>query len=258
MSALYKSASDNILPTPLTDRCIVLDLDETLVHSNEKLDDLQMLKIMTDPNLLDIRNRTYQITMDDVVYKKGTGAKTIMWGIVKPHVKEFLISCFSYFKVVIVWSAGKRRYVEAIVDHLFKDIRRPHIVYTYDDCEKTPEGLLVKPLHKMIEKESGLNKYMGLHNSFIIDDRDTVYKGFSFTNKEHKEITDNPYNGIQIPAYKPEFNYDDLRKDDVSLKQLMSWLLDPDVINVKDVRELDKNNIFNKDINTDFPYPTIN
>lgn len=236
MTSLYKSASDKIPFKALTDKCIVLDLDETLVHSNEKIDDLERLKIMEDPSLLDLRRRTYQITMDDVVYKRGTGVKTVMWGITRPHVKQFLINCFSYFKVVAVWSAGKRKYVDAIVDFLFKDIKRPHVVYSYDECERTPNGLLVKPLRKMIQNEPGLDKFMSLKNTFIIDDRNTVYQGFE---------NDNPNNGIQIPPYKPAFNFPAMRSDDIRLKQLMNWFLSPEVMSSKDVRDLDKTTIFN-------------
>jgi TFIIF-interacting CTD phosphatase-like protein len=239
MSSFYKSALDKIPFKALTNKCIVLDLDETLVHSNENIDELKRLGIMSDPALIDLRRRTYQITMDDVVYKKGTGVKTEMWGIVRPHVREFLIACFSYFKCVIVWSAGKRKYVDAIVDYLFKDIKRPHVVYSYDQCEKTSNNLIVKPLQKMIKKEPGLNKYMSLENVFMIDDRETVYSGF---------VGDNPDNGIQIPAYRPAFNIHNLRSDDIALKQLMTWFLRPEVMNSTDVRELDKTAVFDTDV----------
>ncbi len=203
------------------------------------MDQLNELGIMTDPALIDLRRRTYQITMDDVVYKKGAGNKTELWGIVRPHVKEFLVSCFSYFKVVAVWSAGKRKYVDAIVDYLFKDIKRPHVVYSYDQCERTSDNLLVKPLSKMIESEPGLDKYMSIENTFIIDDTKTVYAGF---------IGDNPDNGIQILAYKPAFNIHLLRSDDIALKQVMTWFLRPDVMNSLDVRELDKTVVFDTDV----------
>jgi TFIIF-interacting CTD phosphatase-like protein len=241
MASFYKTALDGIPFKALTNKCIVLDLDETLVHSNENMAQLKELEIMSDPNLIDLRRRTYQITLDDVVYKKGEGVKTTIWGILRPHVREFLVWCFAYFKVVIVWSAGKRKYVDAIVDFLFKDIRRPHVVYSYDQCERTSNNLLVKPLTKMIQNVPGLSKYMSLENSFIIDDRNTVYAGY---------IGDNPDNGIQIPSYSPAFNIHSLRSDDIALKQLMTWMLRPDVMNSTDVRELDKSEVFKTNITT--------
>ena len=236
MSSLYQTSLGNIPFKSLTDKCIVLDLDETLVHSNERLDQLREIGILKDSKLLDLKKRTYLLTLDDVVYKKGTGKKTEMWGITRPHVKEFLVSCFSYFKVVAVWSAGKKKYVEAIVDYLFRDIKRPHVVYSRDECEATTNGLLVKPLTKMIENEPGLSKYMNLDNTFILDDRRSVFE------------SENLNNGIQIPAYKPAFNTRSLRTDNISLKQLMIWLYTPEVINCNNIRDLDKTGIFQTDI----------
>lgn len=236
MNNLYKTAVSDIPFKSLTNKCIVLDLDETLVHSNENLPQLRDLNIMTNPKLIDLRGRVYELSMDDVVYKKGQGVKTEMWGITRPHVKEFLIACFSYFKVVAVWSAGKKKYVEAIVDYLFRDIKKPHVIYSRDDCEKTTDNILTKPLEKMMKKEPGLAKYMTLENTFILDDRRSVFE------------TPNPDNGIQIPAYIPDFNERSLRTDDIAFKQLMTWLMRPDVMNSKDVRDLDKSNIFNVDV----------
>lgn len=234
--SLYKTATDDIPIKSLTNKCIVLDLDETLVHSNEDLTESDTLGIMKDPKLIDLRGRTYELSMDDVVYKKGQGIKTEMWGITRPHVREFLIACFSYFKVVAVWSAGKKKYVEAIVDYLFKDIKRPHVIYSRDDCEKTADGLLTKPLEKMIRREPGLSKYMSLENTFMLDDRRTVFE------------EPNPNNGIQIPVYAPDFNIRSLRTDDIAFKQLLTWLFRPEVMQSNDIRNLDKSNIFNTNV----------
>ena len=244
--SLYKTALDKIPFKSLTNNCVILDLDESLIHSNEKIDQLKELRLLTDPKLIDLKKRTYQITLDDVSYKKGTGIKTMMWGITRPHVKEFLISCFSYFKVVAVWSAGKRKYVDAVVDYLFRDIKRPHVVYAREQCEATTNGLLIKPLSKMIKNEPGLSKYMSLDNTFIIDDRKSTFESV------------NPDNGILIPAYNPSFNIKSLRTDDIALKQLMIWLLRPEVMSSDNVRNLDKSTIFQTDVTTDLSYDIKN
>lgn len=231
---MYKTDLNKIPSKPLTDKCIVLDLDETLVHSHadSNIDLLKELKLYSDPHLIDVRQRSYKITMEDVIHKRGTGDKTEMWGIFRPYVREFLIHCFSYFKIVIVWSAGRRNYVHTIVDQLFAGLRRPHVIYTYDDIEKLHSGTLIKPLNKLIEKIPGLNKYMSLENSFIIDDRTSVFHD------------PNPDNGIEIPAYKPAFNIKSLRGDDRALLQLINWFNRPEVVSSKDVRLLDKSRIF--------------
>ena len=227
----------NFLQKPLTDKCIVLDLDETLVHTHaeKETDTMELfysLNLFNNADYMDIRKRCYKITMDDVLHKRGEGAKNEMWGVFRPHVKEFLHFCFNYFKIVIVWSAGRKNYVEQIVDKLFLGLRRPHIIYTFDDLEELKDKTLIKPLNKLITTYPGLNKYMGLHNSLIIDDRTSVFQ------------VPNPNNGIVIPAYHPSFRIEELRKPDSRLLELMNWLQKPDVMQSTDVRHLKKNDIF--------------
>lgn len=223
---------------PLTNKCLVLDLDETLVHSNgereiDPMKILEDLQILTDPRNYDLRERTYKVKMEDVMNKRGEGAKMEIWGVFRPHVKEFLINCFKYFKIVIIWSAGLKNYVHAIVDRLFADVgHRPHIIWTRDDIETLHNKTLIKPLNKLIEKVPGLNKYMSLENTFIIDDRSSVFHD------------SNPDNGIQIPAYNPSSNLKSLRDDDTYLIQLYNWFMKPEVMNAQDVRLLDKKKIF--------------
>ncbi|GAG58796.1 unnamed protein product [marine sediment metagenome] len=232
---MYHSDLDKIPEKPLTNKCIVLDLDETLVHScgESDIELLKQLQIYTDPSNYDLRERVYKITMEDVIHKKGTGEKTEMWGIARPNVREFLIHCFTYFKIVIIWSAGRKKYVHAIIDKIFQDLKRPHIIWTYDDLEKLPNNTLIKPLNKLIDEISGLKKHMSLENTFIVDDRVSVFS------------EPNPYNGILIPAYKPTFNVKNLRDDDNTLEQLSKWFMKSEVINCKDIRKLSKVNIFN-------------
>lgn len=232
MSLFYKSDYDRIPIKSLTDKCIVLDLDETLIHSFENIYDLDNLKIYTSPSLLNLRKRIYSMQLDDVIDKKGKGTITELWGISRPFIREFLINCFSYFKIVAVWSAGQRKYVEAIVDYLFRDLKRPHVIYTYDDCNQLDNRLLVKPLQKMINNVPGLNKYMSLKNTFIIDDRYSTFSNVNLTN------------GILIPPYKPYPNIVSLNSNDIALRQLSNWLLRPDVMESDDVRTLNKSDIF--------------
>lgn len=231
---MFHSDLNKIPDKPLTDKCIVLDLDETLVHSSPEgnIELLKELEIFSDPKNYDLRERVYKITMEDVVHKKGTGDKTQMWGVFRPHFREFLIFCFTYFKLVIVWSAGRKNYVHTIVDQLFLELPRPHVIFTYDDLEKLQNNTLIKPLNKLVRTIPGMNKHMSLENSFIIDDRLTVFQ------------EPNPHNGIQIPPYKPNFNLTSLRENDERLKQLIAWFKRPEVMNSRDVRKLDKSRIF--------------
>ena len=231
---MFRSDLNKIPDKPLTDKCIVLDLDETLVHSSPEgnIDLLKKLEIFSDPKNYDLRERVYKITMEDVVHKKGTGDKTQMWGVFRPHFREFLIFCFTYFKLVIVWSAGRKNYVHTIVDQLFAELPRPHVIFTYDDLERLHNNTLIKPLDKLV-KIPGMNKHMSLKNSYIVDDRLSVFQ------------EPNPYNGIEIPPYKPSFVLPSLRADDNILLQLINWFMKSEVMNCRDVRKLDKSKIFN-------------
>lgn len=241
----YKTNLSKIPERSITDKCIVLDLDETLVHTcgESNIDTLKKLNIFSDPKDIDLRRRIYKIVMDDVVNKKGEGIKTEMWGITRPHLTEFLIWCFTYFKIVAVWSAGKDRYVNSIVDFIFKDIKRPHVVWTYNELDKLSDNTLIKPLSKMINGVPGLSKYMSLDNTVIVDDRNSVY------------YVPNPHNGIQIPAYRPNFNtvseeelstIISMRTDDTALKQLMTWFNTSEVKASQDIKTVDKSGIFVK------------
>lgn len=225
ISAIYHVASDDISRVSMTNKCVVLDLDQTLIATQDDKDSLKDLKILSDPNLLSLRNRTYHITIEDLE-KPGIGTKYDFWGITRPHTKEFLMFCFSYFKIVAVWSAGKRPYVEEIVDYLFKDLPQPHIIFTYDDTIIGPGGHVEKPLTKMIEINPVLRRNMSLQNTFAIDDNSSTF---------HK----NRGNGILIPAYNPALNVKAMERDDPTLLQLKYWLLQPEVANSRDVNTLD-------------------
>lgn len=229
-SAIYHTAASDIPTMSLTDKCIVLDLDETLINTQEKFEDLKKLGIFTDPKLVNLRSRVYTIQVNDLE-APGIGTQYEYWGVTRPHTQEFLIFCFSYFKIVAVWSAGKRQYVEEIVKYLFKDLPYPHVVFTRDDIVKNEHDEVEKPLVNMIESEPMLKKYMGLENTLALDDNYTTYNH-------------NPGNGVLLPPYAPACTVNAFLKDDYTLLQFKNWLLKDEVASAKDVRELDKSQIF--------------
>jgi hypothetical protein len=235
-SAIYRIGADDIPSASITDKCVVLDLDQTLIATQDSIDSLKELNILSDSNLISLRNRIYHITIEDLE-KPGIGTRYDFWGVTRPHVYEFLVFCFSYFKIVAVWSAGKRPYVEAIVDHLFKDLPPPHVVFSHDDIIIGPKGHVIKPLTKMIESSPVLQQYMTLQNTLAIDDNVMTF-------------SENPDNGVLIPAYDPASSVNALSRDDPSLLQLKYCLLQPEVVNSRDVTTLDKNKIFITSIDT--------
>ncbi|MEM2987273.1 MAG: HAD family hydrolase [Nitrososphaerota archaeon] len=222
-SSLYYTLADDILPA-LTDKCIILDIDHTLVCSHDDKKILEDFGIFTDPNLYYIRDRFYFLSFSE-------RKKVSFWGITRPFLKEFLVFCFSYFKIVSIWSAGKKDYVHSIVRHIFKDLPQPHVVFTYDDVEFTLDGKILKPIIKMAQSNPVLEYHMRLDNTFCVDDNPMTF----LLNKD---------NGILIPPYNPPLNIKAISRDDPSLIQLKYWLLQPTVMNSTDVRELDKTEIF--------------
>lgn len=210
---------------------IMLDLDQTLIATQDDMESPIRMAILSKPELLPLRNRYYEISLEDI-HQPGAGTRNNFWGIIRPHVREFLIFCFSYFKLVIVWSAAKRPYVEAIVDILFRDIRPPHIVFTSDDCLANQQGLLTKPLQQLIDSNPVLKRYISLADFYTLDDNPITF-------------IHNPGNEIQCPPYNPPMNLNALMAEqDPTLLQIMAWLLQPEVRTAKDIRLLDKSTIF--------------
>jgi len=50
----------------LTDKCLVLDIDETLVHTFDDGERINKNMIWNDPNLLELRRRIYEIELIDI------------------------------------------------------------------------------------------------------------------------------------------------------------------------------------------------
>lgn len=232
----------------LTDKCIYLDLDQTLISTADEKYGLEYLyksEILSDPSLMHLRKRIYHVIVEDLE-KPGFGSKYEMWGITRPHLDRFLSFCFYYFRLVIIDSAGKRLYVESIVDHIFKDLPYPHLILSHDDIKKKGRDV-IKPLTTVINGNDLTKKYVKPTNTLGLDDLLSTY-------------SENKGNGILIPAYEPELTKDhdhestnkhfrptnilDLNDDDDCLLKLENWLMLPEVINCKDVRLLDKSKIF--------------
>lgn len=245
MTTIYRIPADDIPTQSITDKCIVLDLDQTLIATQEDIESLKRLGIYSNPKLLTLRNRTYDILVEDLE-KPGIGTVQHLWGVTRPHLFEFLLFCFKYFKIVVVCTAGKYLYALAIVAHIFKDLSEPHYTFAHEDIYIYfgPKGEPRKPLVKLSKSHSLLQTHMSLENTFALDDNPLTF-------------TENPDNGILIPAYEPYLNINDpnrsikaLSQEDVALLQLKYWLLQPEVINAKDVRTLNTRTIFTTPLST--------
>lgn len=233
----YRLDHDGLSKIPKTGKSIVLDVDETLVHTfdEDKQHRFSELALMEDPSLIDIRSRLYILPLIDL-YRNGESDMSMYWGIMRPGLKDFLRFAERYFANVCIWSAGHKQYVERVCGNIFRGLNKPAVIFTSDDCDKIGSHN-VKPLVKMYRDAPG-NKAsniaelkMSPEMTFVLDDRSSTF-------------SHNPLNGIQIPAYMPYDTIDGLRADESSLQRLTNWLMRPDVINSTDVRNLDKTGIF--------------
>ncbi len=211
---------------------LVLDLDETLVHCEQGKDSLQDISVRKFDN----KQSSFSFTTCDVVRKSGTGEVIDFYGFRRPGLENFLEFAFDYFETVNVWSAGKRKYVHEICHSIFTG-ERPYIIYTYDDCDRNDKHGVYKPLKLMYDDPR--SRDMEATNTLILDDReDTFWK--------------NTGNGVLIPKYDPTkcvSRYDcyfqqELLHIDNCLEQFQTWLENINPDKVRDVRLLDKSDIF--------------
>lgn len=213
------------------DKIIVLDLDQTLIATQDEFKDLLKFGIIHNPEHLTLRQRIYYFELFNNK-RKSAGISYDYWGVTRPHTSEFLTFCSQYFKRVIIWSAGKRDYVHHIVNYLFRNLPKPDAILTYDDVDI--KGTSQKPIiEKPITKLMKLYPDLGIthENTLFLDDNPTTF----FHNKN---------NAIHISEYNPPLTIKDFYKHDDVLVKLIDWLLKPEVIDSKDVKTLDKSHIF--------------
>ena len=212
---------------------IVLDIDATLVHTHGDMEDFKMLKIYGSDEQLEMRRKLYNMRLIDVSDVPGEGEITDLAGIYRPYLKQFLEFCFDYFDGIVIWSAGKRKYVHKMCEYMFPLKKQPLLIFTYDDCEGDEDDYIVKPLEKLY-KHPKLKGKLNEMNTFVLDDRQETY---SF----------NKRNGILIPEFESDMSVEDIcNHPDNELLKLMTWLNTTEVNGSKDVRKLNKTNIFNK------------
>jgi hypothetical protein len=214
---------------PKTNKTIVLDLDSTLLHTCDDMGIWDSLEIYTNPRNAKLRSRVYYFDLIDVTEKIGTGSKTVLWGVLRPHVHTFLRFCHDYFENIIVWSAGQKKYVHTICDFLFQEFdKQPVVIFSYENCE-IGSNYIYKTLSKFQNGEVNIP----INTMYALDDYDATFS----KNKD---------NGLHIPPYEPEFDYNGIMEDDKTLLNLMYWLTNPEVMNASDVRKLDKAGCFDE------------
>lgn len=214
--------------TTKTTRCLMLDLDLTLV-STQKVKDISFLtELLSDLRTLPLRDRLYHFNIENY---EGPGVGSLMpiWGVARPHFREFLKFADQNFDEVIVWSAGQRLYVEPLVDFLFRDLRRPEVVYNAEMLDRTKGNGMVKTITTILKEKKLV--HISLAGTLALDDN-------------YGTFADNEANGVHIPEYNPHMSLEGFMAEDRCLLDFQKWLLTPEVVNCEDIRTLAKHTIF--------------
>lgn len=188
-TATRKKRVKSIVKVSITDgtkKCLVLDLDETLVYTFETPEREYHRARAVLP-----ANRTYAFRLGGKLY----------WGIIRPYTDLFLAWAFNNFDIVGVYSAGDIDYVEEVVKSVFGTYK-PYFVWARDRCVSGKRDFY-KPLTKLYAAYPEIDP----NNTLIIDDKTVV-------------ATYNPQNLIEIPKYRP-LNY---QLYDSALIWLIQWL----------------------------------
>lgn len=225
--------------TSLKNWCVVFDVDETLVQTHEmKSDEFDSQGLYTQfisqPEHVDFRQRLFFLRLNGLNDPRGERPENQMWGVVRPYARELLQFCFSYFKYVVIWSAGMKSYVHDICRHLFRDLPQPHLILTREDCTpyKTVQNELLyrKPLNTVLQRLN--DTQMTMDHVLLLDDRDVTF------------VYDNKFNGVQIPSFDCGVTVDSFKAHDRCLADFVEWLLHPDVQQAKTVAVLNKDPTF--------------
>lgn len=217
-------------------KTLILDLDETLVHTWADPAFVEEYKIYSTP---DLYYKFHPIGEPAVAYS-FTIDGTPCWGLYRPYLYEFLAFASEYFDNVLIWSAGIREYVYEIVRRIFVDtgITCPRLILSRDQCA-TYNGTYHKPISvvtTMLESRYYETFTIDPDNTLVVDDREYTFMA-------------NPDNGILIPPFAPEPTLEGLldRSDD-ALYKLQRWLDNPRVRNSTNLAALKKDEIFSRSL----------
>lgn len=204
---------------------IILDMDETLLHTFSNLKSNDVLDLITDAQQ-DIADRVYACHVPDLDMRPGSGVNRFVAGISRPGFEDFMRFCYEHFTNVIVWSAGTNNYVNCVLEEVCADVGLPNLILTREDCVRVRDHY-----EKPIEVLSDICPSLGisLSTTLIVDDRKASF--FS-----------NPDNGVRITPFLPEpgesektlaFRFDD------ALNRLSTWI-EREILPCTDVRKVEK------------------
>lgn len=160
-------------------KVLVLDLDNTLIYHDPTAGRPTSPMRPGSP----VR-RTDHFTIDTTYGKMSI--------VMRPGLNAFLKTVRQIFDKIVVWSAGTREYVDAIVAYIFGQAGyKPDLVWARENCDElVPDKLYTKPLINLVT--AGIISKIA--EAVIIDDMKT-------------SVSNNIDNAVIIPQF--EGKYDD-------------------------------------------------
>jgi len=216
---------DRTIPHTLTNFHLVLDLDSTLLYTDEIIQNYDSVY------RYDLIDRLYRFVITDANrgIPIGTGMTQKMWLSLRPGVRDFLRFAPRYFRTISVWSAGEDRYVRTICGWLFTGIPLACIYTRNDTTIDNQHNVIRKPLSKFWTDFPEANPT----NTLIIDDR-----ADTFALNSANGILVKPYGNTQGPsiAYLRAL----IDAQDKTFQNIQKWLMDYATLAASDIRLIQK------------------
>ena len=134
--------------------CVVLDIDETLIHTKHTTTKL-------DKDFKKLSDITFKI--NGLYY----------YVIIRPHALSFLNAVFEKFDHVCIWTAAEKLYAKKIISHLFTPKQEETLLefWSRKNCV-IQDGNYTKPLSKLFKKHTFLND----KNTVLVDNNNLITK----------------------------------------------------------------------------------
>lgn len=133
--------------------CIVLDIDETLIHTKHTT---------TSPNDSLKKQSDIHFKLQDVYY----------YIMIRPYVFVFLDSVFKNFDHVCIWTAAEKVYAKKIISKIMTPLQQNSLLefWSRKNCVVNNQGVYTKPLERLFKKHTFLNS----KNTVLVDNNKTL------------------------------------------------------------------------------------
>lgn len=133
--------------------CIVLDIDETLVHTKQTLN---------SPNDKLKKNSDIHFKLHEVYYYID----------IRPHALQFLKKVFENFDHVCIWTAAEKVYAKKIISKIMTPYQEGSLLefWSRKNCVIDKDGNYTKPLEKLFQKY----KFLKPTNTILVDNNRVI------------------------------------------------------------------------------------